>query len=166
MSEVTSPIMTDATGQTMNTKLDAINTTLGQIKNLLTTPSDAEDITYDNTQSGMTATDVQGAVDELNASLVNFGNKTAVVSGTFNANTGAYSALINYPSGFNFNNTLVVSLNYASSDSTKRYYGEGSADSSFQRCFVRLQTTGIDVYNTSSSLKGLNFSVILMRIDI
>lgn len=71
MSEVTSPILLDSTGQTTNTKLDNINTTLGQIKTVLTTPSEAEDISYDNTQSGMTATDVQDAVDELNSSLTN-----------------------------------------------------------------------------------------------
>ena len=31
----------------------------------------AENVSYDNTESGMTATDVQGALDELNAGLFN-----------------------------------------------------------------------------------------------
>ena len=89
MSEVTSPILLDSTGQTTNTKLDAINTTLGQIKNVLITPSDAEDITYDNTQSGMTATDVQGAVDELNASLVDLKPTTGTVTARGQHNVSA-----------------------------------------------------------------------------
>ena len=84
MSEVTSPILLDSTGQTTNTKLDAINTTLGQIKNVITTPSDAEDISYDNTSSGMTADNVQEAVDELNASLVDLKSNLTVNVSTAN----------------------------------------------------------------------------------
>lgn len=94
MSEVTSPILLDSTGQTTNTKLDNINTTLGQIKNVLTTPSDAEDISYDNTSSGMTATDVQDAVDELNASLVNY--KDYTVTTTSNSGVTPFSAYGEY----------------------------------------------------------------------
>ena len=63
MSDVTSPIITDATGQAILSKLN-------EIKQVLSTPSDAEDINYDNTTSGMTADNVQGAVDELKSNLI------------------------------------------------------------------------------------------------
>ena len=62
MAQVTSPIILDSTGQ-------QIHSDLQQIKNVLTTPSAAADITFDNTGTGMTATDVQDAVTELNSSL-------------------------------------------------------------------------------------------------
>ena len=62
MSDVTSPIITDATGQAILSKLN-------EIKQVLSTPSDAEDINYDNTTSGMTADNVQSAVDELKSNL-------------------------------------------------------------------------------------------------
>lgn len=63
MSDVTSPIITDATGQAILNKLN-------EIKQVLSTPSDAEDINYDNTTSGMTADNVQGAIDELKSNLI------------------------------------------------------------------------------------------------
>ena len=37
----------------------------------------ASEVSYDNTTSGMTATTTQGAVDELNASLVNYEDTTS-----------------------------------------------------------------------------------------
>ena len=108
MSEVTSPILLDSTGQTTNTKLDNINTTLGQIKNVLTTPSDAEDISYDNTSSGMTADNVQEAVDELNASLVNFITKANVTKVHGNATRNGGSVTVPFPSGFDGTNCIVI----------------------------------------------------------
>lgn len=67
MSDVTSPIITDATGQAILSKLN-------EIKQVLSTPSDAEDINYDNTTSGMTADNVQSAVDELKSNLTDLEN--------------------------------------------------------------------------------------------
>lgn len=52
----------------------------------------AENVTYDNTQSGMSATDVQGAVDELKNGLANIpviktGTTTGTTSSTGNFQT-------------------------------------------------------------------------------
>lgn len=60
--EVTSPIILDSTGQ-------QIHSDLQQIKNVLTTPSAAADITFDNTGTGMQADDVQDAITELKSNL-------------------------------------------------------------------------------------------------
>lgn len=62
--EVTSPILTDATGQDIVDKLDEIAQNLQPPTNI-----EASDVSYDNTQSGMTATDVQEAVSELKSNL-------------------------------------------------------------------------------------------------
>lgn len=62
MAQVTSPIILDSTGQ-------QIHSDLQQIKNVLTTPSAAEDITFDNTGTGMQADDVQDAITELKSNL-------------------------------------------------------------------------------------------------
>lgn len=62
--EVTSPILTDATGQEIVDKLDAIAQAVQPPTNI-----EASDVSYDNTQSGMTATDVQDAVTELKSNL-------------------------------------------------------------------------------------------------
>ena len=63
MAQVTSPIILDSTGQ-------QIHSDLQQIKNVLTTPSAAEDITFDNTGTGMQADDVQDAITELKSNLI------------------------------------------------------------------------------------------------
>lgn len=63
MAQVTSPIILDSTGQ-------QIHSDLQQIKNVLTTPSAAADITYDNTGTGMQADDVQDAITELKSNLI------------------------------------------------------------------------------------------------
>ena len=62
MAQVTSPIILDSTGQ-------QIHSDLQQIKNVLTTPSAAADITFDNTETGMQADDVQDAITELKSNL-------------------------------------------------------------------------------------------------
>lgn len=64
--EVTSPILTDATGQDIVNKLEEIAQNLQPPTNI-----DASDVSYDNTQSGMTATDAQGAIDEIKSNLTN-----------------------------------------------------------------------------------------------
>ena len=69
--EVTSPILTDATGQDIVDKLDEIAQNLQPPTNI-----EASDVSYDNTQSGMTATDVQGAVTELKSNLTDSGWQT------------------------------------------------------------------------------------------
>ena len=65
MAQVTSPIILDSTGQ-------QIHSDLQQIKNVLTTPSAAADITFDNTGTGMQADDVQDAITELKSNLTNY----------------------------------------------------------------------------------------------
>lgn len=62
MAQVTSPIILDSTGQ-------QIHSDLQQIKNVLTTPSTAADISFDNTGTGMQADDVQDAITELKSNL-------------------------------------------------------------------------------------------------
>lgn len=74
MAQVTSPIILDSTGQ-------QIHSDLQQIKNVLTTPSAAEDITFDNTGTGMQADDVQDAITELKSNLSNLETLEKTVSG-------------------------------------------------------------------------------------
>lgn len=68
-------------------------------------PSDADQINYDNTSSGMAATQVQAAVDELKSGLTNFVKK-ATVTGTTNAN-GILDVEI---SGRNNTNTAIIEV--------------------------------------------------------
>lgn len=62
--EVTSPILTDATGQEIVDQLEAIAQAMQPPTNI-----DASDVDYDNTQSGLTATDAQAAIDENAANI-------------------------------------------------------------------------------------------------
>ena len=82
MAQVTSPIILDSTGQ-------QIHSDLQQIKNVLTTPSTAADITFDNTGTGMQADDVQDAITELKSNLIDFVDVT--VTTTSNADVAPFS---------------------------------------------------------------------------
>lgn len=79
MAQVTSPIILDSTGQ-------QIHSDLQQIKNVLTTPSAAEDITFDNTGTGMQADDVQDAITELKSNLTELETTLTEYTLTTNAN--------------------------------------------------------------------------------
>lgn len=108
--EVTSPIMLDSTGQ-------QIHSDLQQIKNVLTTPSAAADITFDNTGTGMQADDVQDAITELKSNLIELlpNIKSICVrkqSGTIT--NGAVSGL-NCPSGYDNSSLVFFSARYQNS---------------------------------------------------
>ena len=67
MSEVTSPIMTDATGQSIVSKLDSL---LGKMDILAAAfQPNASGIVYSNSTSGLTGDDVQEAIDEVAADI-------------------------------------------------------------------------------------------------
>ena len=79
MATVTSPIMTDVTGQNM---VDALTDLTNAVK------PDASDIPYSNTTSGLSATNVQGAIDEIDSNL-NAMFKRIRFSATYNINANA-----------------------------------------------------------------------------
>ena len=81
--EVTSPIMLDSTGQ-------QIHSDLQQIKSVLTTPSAAADITFDNTGTGMQADDVQDAITELKSNLTDLATIDMAESSGVVAVNGTY----------------------------------------------------------------------------
>ena len=67
MSEVTAPIMTDATGQSIDSKLNSL---LGKMDNLAAAfQPNASGIVYSNTTSGLTGDNVQEAIDEMAADV-------------------------------------------------------------------------------------------------
>ena len=104
MAQVTSPIILDSTGQ-------QIHSDLQQIKNVLTTPSAAADITFDNTGTGMQADDVQDAITELKSNLTDLIKTLNLGSITTNAN-GMY--IVN---DLMFDNAIVLA--------SKGTYGDG-----------------------------------------
>lgn len=93
MSEVTAPIMTDATGQSIDGKLNSL---LGKMDNLAAAfQPNASGIVYSNTTSGLTGDDVQEAIDEMAAdvseikqSLSDLGDATLLKSFTGVDTTG------------------------------------------------------------------------------
>ena len=110
MAQVTSPIILDSTGQ-------QIHSDLQQIKNVLTTPSAAADITFDNTGTGMQADDVQDAITELKSNLTQLipnANKIYFRKQTGTFTNGAVTGL-DCPSGFNNGDLVFLSCKYQNS---------------------------------------------------
>lgn len=67
MSEVTAPIMTDATGQSIDSKLNSLLTKMDNLAAAF--QPNASGIVYSNTTSGLTGDDVQEAIDEMAADV-------------------------------------------------------------------------------------------------
>lgn len=65
-------------GYTIQNSIDLLEKTVEKIENTPapTTDVDADDVSYDNTSSGLTADDVQAAIDELNSSISAINSKT------------------------------------------------------------------------------------------
>lgn len=90
MSEtvLTSPIILDATGQDMLTKLDSIISAINPV---------AQGVSYDNAGTGMVANNVQSAITELKTGLVNTNssltNLVKTTSGSFTTNNDGVIAL-------------------------------------------------------------------------
>lgn len=124
----------------------------------LVIPSTAAEINFDNTGTGMTATDVQDAVTELKSNLTD--NAFAIATGTF-GNTSGFT-YIQYPTGYSVDNCTALSLEVY-------YYsgwrsGVGIATNSFTRLFVALNAANIGVYNSDGNLNGSDFRVVLKKI--
>lgn len=84
MATVTAPIMTDATGQSIDSKLNSL---LGKMDNLAAAfQPNASGIAYSNTASGLTGDDVQEAIDEMAADVSEI--KSSLTNLQFKAVTG------------------------------------------------------------------------------
>lgn len=72
----------------------------------------AEDVSYDNTESGMTATDVQGALDELSAGLIHTVGATYVDYGNTSiaANYDNKTYTLNNPYGNNLIFPMIATM--------------------------------------------------------
>lgn len=80
---------------------------------------DADAIAYDNTTSGLTATDVQSAIDEL--AQGGSGDYT-VISTTIPATlTGGWDEVIDLPSGYTHSNTLLVGASVCQASDNNRW---------------------------------------------
>ena len=94
MATVTEPILTDATGQSIDSKLNSL---LGKMDNLAAAfQPNASGIVYSNTTSGLTGDDVQEAIDEMAADVSEikqslsanyvFGNQVNIISYSSSSN--------------------------------------------------------------------------------
>lgn len=151
IQEITSPPMLDSTGQTMVTKLQSIASAIN---------SNAGAISYDNTISGMTATKVQSAIDEvkgitdnINASLTNlFITKTYTYS---YSNLAGYTGLSitesdfqgEAPSGYT---PIAVS-----------YFSTGT-DTVIARTVRYSGNSWMNIYNTSSSARSSTATICIL----
>lgn len=88
--------------------------------------------------------------------------KFAVITGTI-ASTAGWSAFPALPSGFTYDNSVVLSLAVYTSGSWRM--GEGIVSGS-EQLFCRYVGSGVAVYNSSSTLFGVAWKATLMRVDI
>lgn len=119
----------------------------------------AEDVAFDidNCQI-VTSTDLQGAVEELDAELFDVNSNLAqlnfaIVSGILDANnTGATG--LDYPTGFTNDNTMVVAMEVYYGNSWRNGVGVSVTNNIPDRFFTYMDSSKIYVYNGSNNLKG------------
>lgn len=93
-----------------NCETTDIGTVLGQLNTALA-GIDASDVDYDNTNSGLSATDVQGAVDEINSALIDI-KSTTVTATCNNGTTNKWYGTADLPSGVDGSKVIgLVALN-------------------------------------------------------
>ena len=118
----------------------------------------AAQVSYSNTQSGLSATNVQGAIDELRTLQL---GSLAIVSGTLSSATGwgDYTA---FPTGFNSTNSCIIGWEVL-------YYnvwrtGIGFVEESRPtRFMVGYDTNGVRAYNNDAQLYGAQYRAVLYK---
>ena len=118
----------------------------------------ASQVSYSNTQSGLSATNVQGAIDELRTLQL---GSLAIVSGTLSSATGwgDYTA---FPTGFNSTNSCIIGWEVL-------YYnvwrtGIGFVEESRPtRFMVGYDTNGVRAYNNDAQLYGAQYRAVLYK---
>lgn len=161
MSEVTAPIMTDATGQSIDSKLNSL---LEKMDNLAAAfQPNASGIVYSNTTSGLTGDDVQEAIDEMAADVSeiksSLSNKFVIATGTYPNSAG--DALVSYPSGCNSTNCVVIGLMVFNSG--VRWDAVPNNNIAYN---VILMQNEIHAYNNNATYYNHDIKIVLMRTDI
>lgn len=138
---------------------------------------DADEVSYNNGTSGLSATNVQGAIDALrsaenitydsNNSVKNKIDEFKVLTGTLSS-VAEYSSPIQLPTGFTLENTIIASLQVKSSTNTWRT-GAGAFGANFSRTFAQIMLDGsnntiLTVFNNESSIFGADFKILIKKI--
>lgn len=89
--------------------------------------------------------------------------KFAVVTGVTPSNT-SFSTNYPYPTGFNFNNCVLLSLEINVTDAW--YYAGDGVVAMDGRLYAKLSSNGVAVRQSQSSAYDVPFRVTLMRTDI
>lgn len=151
MAQVTSPIILDSTGQ-------QIHSDLQQIKNVLTTPSAAADISFDNTGTGMQADDVQDAITELKSNLTDLDNRFIRIKATTPSSQGTDTLIVSDDTLFGHYVVIGYSIYLASS---QRYY-HWVNDTSVNN--LQISTSGIYM-KLAAAITNAPIYITLMKID-
>ena len=84
------------------------------------------------------------------------------IEGTIPANGG--DVVLNYPTGFTFNNSTILSLLVKDGNSNWRYIGQGTDSATFSRFFATQTNNGITVSCMTSAWYGKDVRVVLGKI--
>lgn len=153
------------------------DTMASNIKNFASSLN-AVSISYDNTNSELTSTNVQDAVDELDTKVdsevasinSNLIEKFNIIEGTTSSTENEY-LYVDYPEGFNANNCVVISVMFGNNS----YYTGGSLilmESSNSKQTFQIPNVSVGLLNDNIGIRAgryatdRNFKICLMRIDI
>lgn len=105
------------------------------------------------------ATDGYSEIESLNQNLMQL---IKSVDGTISSSGGDLA--LQYPTGFTFNNSTILSLLVQDGNGNWRYIGQGTDGASFSRFFATQTQNGITVSCMTSAWYGKNVRVVLGKI--
>lgn len=102
------------------------------------------------------------AINELKSNLT---DKFYVITGTLASSSG-WSTDIPYPTGFNINNTIIISFLIDIDSNNTWRTGEGLSQNANARIFGEINENSIRAYNSESSFFSRPYKIAIMRTDI
>ena len=118
----------------------------------------ASKITYDNTESGLTADNVQDAIDEINSNL--YINNYTYVGQTILETNKNYT--MPYPSGYDSTNCVIISMML---DMGNNRYDSYPNHNLAGGILVSLRTDGIVVFANNNAAVGTTLRLALLKIN-
>lgn len=126
----------------------------------------AEDVTYDNASSGLTAQTVQEAIDENAEAISALNSRITIITSTVKYNEWTY---LNFPTGFNRQNCIIISLflivdgSLFSSDMSAYLTQYVNSELQFE-AFVRGTDGNIGVKANTERNEGKTIAIVLLKI--
>lgn len=148
----------DVSANPEGTAEETLLTTIGIDGKKYDIGASAENVSYDNTDSGLTADDVQAAIDEVLGKI-----QPLTVLNTVLSDSTGWSSVIPFPTGYTIDTTYILGLLIEDPNGWRSAY-EGLGSEATEKIFPEIVGAGIRVYNNLSTYYGKDVKVVVVKL--